>query len=115
MSVYQKIDVLTGLTMLKDLAIGHPNKLKQDYGICHNLNLICSDGKMSYEYGLVSYFSKGWEHHSGDERYPIQEDEDCGKWQGENLILRISLLNYLIESVSNHSTSTCNTLKLTKM
>ena len=43
MSVYQKIDVLTGLAMLKDLAIGHPNKLKQDYGICHNLNLICSD------------------------------------------------------------------------
>ena len=54
MSVYQKIDVLTGLTMLKDLAIRHPKKLKQDYGVCHNLNLICSDGKMSYEYGLVS-------------------------------------------------------------
>ena len=115
MSVYQKIDVLTGLTMLKDLAIGHPNKLKQNWGICHNLNLICSDGKLSYEYGLVSYFSKGWEHHSGDERYPIQEDEDCGKWQGENLILRINLLNYLIERVSNHNASTCNTLKLTKM
>ena len=115
MSVYQNTDALTGLIMLKDLAVRHPNKLKQDYGICHNLNLICSDGRMSYEYGLVSYFSKGWEHHSGDERYPIQEDEDCGKWQGENLILRISLLNYLIERVSNHSTSTCNTLKLTKM
>ena len=115
MSVYQKIDVLTGLNMLKDLAIGHPKKLKQGYGICHNLNLICSDGKLSYEYGLVSYFSKGWEHHSGDERYPIQEDEAYGKWQGENLILRISLLNYLIERVSNHSKSTYNTLKLTKM
>ena len=28
MSVYQKIDVLTGLNMLKDLAIGHPKKAK---------------------------------------------------------------------------------------
>ena len=112
MSVYQNIDVLTGLTMLKDLAEKHPNKLKQVYGICHNLNLICSDGKNLYEYGLVNYFSKGWGHHSGIERYPVQDDKDYGKWQGENLILRINLLNYLIERVSNHSTSTYNTLEL---
>jgi len=107
MSVYQNIDVLTGLTMLKDLAEKHPNKLKQTYSICHHLNLICSDGKGLYEYELVNYFSEGWEH-----QYPIQEYEDYGKWQGENLILRINLLNYLIERVSNHSTSTYNMLEL---
>ena len=66
MSVYQKIDVLTGLAMLKDLAEKHPNKLQQDYG----------------------------------------------KWQGENLILRISLLNYLIKRVSNHNASTYSTLEI---
>ena len=112
MSVYQKIDILTGLTMLKDLAEKHLNKLKQTYGICHHLNLICSDGKKLYEYALVNYFSKGWEHHSGIERYPVQDDKDYGKWQGENLILRINLLNYLIERVSNHSTNTYNMLEL---
>ena len=112
MSVYQKIDVLTGLTMLKDLAEKHPNKLKQTYGICHHLNMICSDGNKLYEYVLVNDFSKGWEHHSGIARYPIPGDNDYGKWQGEYLILRINLLNYLIERVSNHSTSTYNTLEL---
>ena len=113
MSVYQKINVLTGLTMLKDLAEKHPSKLREAYGICLNLNLICSDGRLEYEHVLlVNYFSKGWEHHSGIERYPVQEDKDYGKWQGENLILRINLLNYLIERVSNHSTSTYNTLEL---
>ena len=112
MNVYQKIDILTGLTMLKDLAEKHPNKLKHTYGICRHLNLLCSDGMGLYEYELVNYFSEGWEHHSGDEQYPIQEDKDYGKWQGENLILRISLINYLIDRVSNHSTSTYNTLEL---
>jgi len=112
MSVYQNIDILTGLTILKDLAEKHPNELKQVYGICRHLNLICSDGKGLYEYALVNYFSEGWEHHSGNKQYPVQEDKDYGKWQGESLILRINLLNYLIERVSNHSTSTYNMLEL---
>lgn len=115
MSVYQNTDVLTGLIMLKDLAEKHPNRLEQDFGICYYLNQICSDGMLSYEYAFVNHFSNGWEYHSGINRYPINDNIKFRKWEGENLILRINLLNHLIGRVLNHSKSTYNTLKLTKM
>lgn len=112
MSVYQEIDVLTGLTMLKGLVQKQPEVLKQDFGICYHLNKMCSGGKLSYEYGFVNHFSKGWEHHSGIDRYPVNDNIKLGKWEGENLQLRLDLLEYLIKRVVNSDKNIYSDLKL---
>lgn len=74
-------------------------------GICANLNEYLKDDPCAYDFICAN--CKDWEDYSGDGSYPIKGS--VGKfylenlWEGEQLQLRISLINHLINK--------CDTLK----
>ena len=87
-------------------------------GICGSLEAILVDlseddsGVFDW-FPPVEVFSKGWEHHSGSERYPVsglfnyQHNTRQGTlWVGEQLELRMDLLDYLINQVLIWGTTT---------
>ena len=54
-------------------------------------------------YGLVSELARGWEHHSGEFGSPIvgYYDDDQVLWEGEQLELRLDLIQYLIQGIKD--------------
>lgn len=55
-------------------------------------------------YKAVEFLSVGWPHHSGTNLYPVKRTEGLkvmggGFWKGEQLALRISLLEYMIAKI----------------
>lgn len=89
--------LLTGLEQLKGGKV-----IDKLFGICPNLNMLIDDDVDDYVdvEGFVSTYAQGWEHHSGDDLYPVIgrshyiNTDDL--WVGEGGNLRHRLINYLI-------------------
>ena len=87
------------LNAIEDLLAGDIN---QNHALCEN---ICQKtDKFWLGYDVVSKFSNSWEHYSGDDSYPVsglQEWNRCYDtdktlwWTGEQLELRMSLLEHI--------------------
>ena len=62
-------------------------------GICLNLSKyhIIEDA-----YYFVQKNCSDWEYYSGNLCYPVSDDNNYGKWEGENLKLRLSLIDHLL-------------------
>lgn len=85
--------ILDALLVLKEQALTD-NVYYTDFGICYNLNEIVDEDVSVYEF--VSNNSEDWEHHSGVYEYPVKLSNNCDLWEGEQLELRLSLLDHLI-------------------
>lgn len=51
-------------------------------------------------YNFIDEFSMGWEHHSGEESYPVPYNAG-DFWEGKNLELRIDLMKYIVNKIDN--------------
>ena len=94
---YDKIK--EALIELRDEAVG--GRLPADrYGICYNLDLKVD----SCAYLFVASNSEDWEFYSGRTSYPVVEPyryySGC-YWVGEQLELRLSLIDHLIKKCDN--------------
>ena len=85
--------ILDALLVLKEQTLTD-NVYYKFCGICYNLNEIVDEDFSVYEY--VANNSEDWEHYSGVYEYPVKLCNDCGLWEGEQLELRLSLLDHLI-------------------
>ena len=91
------------LNTIEGLLAGNFN---QNHALCEN---ICKKvGSRWLGYYVVNEFSPSWEHYSGEESYPISGEEvwnECSNsnktlwWTGEQLELRMSLLEHIKSEV----------------
>lgn len=97
-----------GLIDLKEKAENN-SVYESQLGICANLDYIIY--QLGYDlyvfgsaYGFVGDFSDDWEHFSGDNNYPIQDKNIYGhsNWVGESLVLRLSLIDHLINKCDDN-------------
>ena len=87
------------LNAIEEMLSGNVDKT---IAICENLDILtCFNGTA---YPSVSKFAKTWEHYSGERSYPVSGEEvwDEGLcndsnfwWAGEQLELRMSLLEHI--------------------
>ena len=86
------------LNAIEDLLAGDIN---ENYALCENICQKVGDSWIGFK--AVREFSKSWEHCSGDVNYPVSGEEiwDQGLddtlfwWTGEQLELRMSLLEHI--------------------
>ena len=87
------------LNAIEDLLAGDIN---DNHALCEN---ICQKtDKFCLGYKVVSKFSKTWEHDSGEDGYPVSGLQEWNRcyytdktlwWTGEQLELRMSLLEHI--------------------
>ena len=97
-SIEDLIAIRAALTQVANGRVPKPN-----FGICLNTDaLLPNTFRVSLAYPAVSYFSHGWQHHSGNINYPVPAPADvyCGLWEGEQLVLRQHLLAYLVDQIT---------------
>lgn len=51
-------------------------------------------------YGMVRVWSRGWEHHSGKQSYPVPYNMRFYIWEGPNLEMRMKLMQYIIDQIT---------------
>jgi hypothetical protein len=56
-------------------------------------------GRQSHGYFIVNQLSRNWKHFSGNPYYPITCTPNLEKWEGNQLELRISLMEHLISEL----------------
>lgn len=91
------------LKAIEDLLAGEIN---ENHALCEN---ICQKtDKFWLGYEVVSKFSNSWEHYSGDDSYSVSGEEVWNRcyytdktlwWTGEQLELRMSLLEHIKSEV----------------
>ena len=72
------------------------------HGICLNVQkytALREDLRRLNTVKVVCNFAYGWRHHNGNHSYPVPEDVDYGAWEGPNLVLRLSLIDYVISEL----------------
>ena len=85
-----------------------------NYGICYNFARIirqcCDDFSMGSlnAYDVVEFVSHGWEKHSGVSYYPIEPKGDIELWEGNQLTLRIELMQYILNKLKSMSLDDLN-------
>ena len=85
--------ILDALLVLKEQALTN-NVFYAAMGICTNLAGLTEDSDSSYDF--VRDNCEDWEHFSCDTSYPIEGYDDGHLWEGEQLELRLSLIDHLI-------------------
>jgi len=88
-------DIRASLLQLKEDAL-NGNVVDISFGICYNLTIMTRADDDSC-YFFVYTKSKGWKFHSGSSSYPVPKTEFYhSKWKGEQLELRLSLIDHLL-------------------
>lgn len=75
-------------------------KLTNNLGICYQWQEAFNEGNDSQCYNLVAEFAKEWPESANPGNtvpYPISENDYYSRWCGPNLILRISLMRYILK------------------
>lgn len=72
------------------------NNLDTSAGLCKMLAEHSTQNNRPYSWILIESCQTSWEHYSGEFYDPVPNNSDCGKWEGENLELRKSLLDHSI-------------------
>lgn len=89
--------LLQALKQLRDMA---PNVPDNALGICHNLIAVGYNDTL-----ILKTLWEDWEDYSGDRRYPVLGLEafmgNENLWTGEQLTLRLSLINHMINKLEN--------------
>lgn len=87
------MEILDALLVLKEQAI-EGCIAKPHYGICYNLSGVTGDFDLSYDF--VGVNCSDWDFFSGCYLNPINNYLDKPLWEGEQLELRLSLIDHLI-------------------
>lgn len=91
--------MLQALNTLKSQALSGDLHCKGT-GICYNLDELLRQPINGYEvYRFVDACSKTWPLTTGEEGYPVPHVYGVRYWEGENLKLRLSLIDHIIEVV----------------
>ena len=94
-----KLDVAKYLQGLGDGRIAPP---RPQHGICNAVDNTFGD-KIFWVYGLISNYSKGWEHYSGDHPYPIpctqEQRRQSNYWVGKYGDLRRDLCLFIAKQL----------------
>ena len=90
----------------RQLLIDSLNEVKQqalsnsihepDCGICLNWAVTA---KCSITYDLVERYSVEWEHSSLNKSFPVPHNSGYRLWEGVNLEMRLSLIDYLLDKL----------------
>lgn len=93
-------ELIESLNLLKsESGVEHPS-----VGICGNLDDDINGENVPLVlncYSFVTGWSEGWKHHTGGLAYMVPDNSEYGNWQGPNLEMRISLIDYLIDRVES--------------
>lgn len=104
-----KETILKSLVTLKDMAINGECQDKYPVvGICFALSKILQSNGINQlisdmSYRFVSVNATDWEHTQYPNKVhsmPVPNNPLCGYWKGENLTMRLSLIDHLITKVS---------------
>ena len=103
--MYTKEQLEVAKTILLNL-ISEDRDLDDEYfGICWNADHLLNQTLDVLTHFDMYFFIKantcGWEHHTGDDEYPVPNVRDYGKWEGTNLTLRIDLMKYIVGKIDN--------------
>jgi hypothetical protein len=101
-------DYLQGLAMLRVEAEAHAVHYPQ-LGVCGNLSRLLQD-EFEYEqaYTLVEVYGAEWEHATWYtdidgvkhlDAYFVPHNKEYGTWEGENLRMRLLLIDFLMECI----------------
>ena len=71
-----------------------------DCGICLNWAVTA---KCSITYDLVEMYSVEWGHSSLNQSFPVPHNRGYRLWEGVNLEMRISLINYILVRLEDAS------------
>lgn len=85
--------ILDALSVLKEQALTN-NVYYTAMGICFNLSEMTDHDICAYTF--VRDNCCDWEFFSGLFEYPVELSDDCDFWEGEQLELRLSLIDHLI-------------------
>lgn len=100
--------LIQGLLRVKEKALNGEYIPWGTHGVCSMWSDEVDNGTT---YDFVDVLSKGWEHHSGRKCYPVPQEPDEHCWEGEQLILRLSLIDHLLEQLETISSDTFNKIK----
>lgn len=97
--------LLAGLRMVLIKAEEGEYVYTEGLGICDHLyKETYKEFRCTAAYTFVRLASKGWEHNTGIESFPVPHKTGDGYffWQGKELDLRIDLLKYLISKAETY-------------
>ena len=100
------MELLDALLLIKEKALtGDIDELES--GICYCLSILTDS--VDFAHDFVRDNCEDWEYFSGDINYPIEGYKIGNLWKGEQLKLRLSLLDHLITKAYDlNLTSTFN-------
>lgn len=93
-----RVEAYSVIVNLQDtIKLAKAGKIEEDYvGLCFQL----MDAQLPCQgYDAVNQYSVGWEHHTGNYNYPVERLGD-NLWAGEELHLRLDLMNYMIDKLT---------------
>lgn len=91
--------LIKAIEVLESLASGSDKFIvNYQHGICYNLDKAILGMEWSAcGYVLVSEFSEGWEHHTGNLINPVPSDRSTNKWTND---LRLDLCKYMANKIN---------------
>jgi hypothetical protein len=93
---YTKFEMI--VKMLQKMIVGNINN--RTFGICYNLDDLLYHNDVDADgYDVVNILSKGWEHHTGKEGFPVPYSRDESNWEHGQLQLRRELMSYIIDKI----------------
>lgn len=100
--------LIQSLLRVKEKALNGDYTTEPKYGIC---SMWMDEVGCNTTYDFVDVLSKGWEYYSGRRSYPVPQEPHEHCWEGEQLILRLSLIDHLLEQLEVISSDTFNKIK----
>tara|TARA_R110000851_G_scaffold34889_1_gene92339 strand:- start:6537 stop:6857 length:321 start_codon:yes stop_codon:yes gene_type:complete len=65
-------------------------------GICGNLSSLMPIRSEDVAYDVVKHFAEQWPLSTGHRNYPVWNPDSKPLWEGEQLVLRLSLMKFII-------------------
>lgn len=100
--------LIQSLLRVKEKALNGEHNQWDTLGIC---SMWLDEVGCNTTYDFVDVLSKGWEHYSGRRSYPVPQEPHEHCWEGEQLILRLSLIDHLLEQLETISSDKFNKIK----
>lgn len=94
-TMYSKEVLIDSLTVVKDKALNGEYKNSNSGICCKWSDMIDEDNSVGYD--IVEVFSPSWEHFSGENCLPILGYTNGNLWKGEQLKLRLSLIDHILK------------------
>lgn len=98
--MHTKQELIDSLNVVKQEAL-NGNIVWISHGICSNWGDKLDFNGLAYD--IVEDLADGWEHHSGIKHQPIAGYGWYNNWEGEQLELRLSLIDHILKRLEEAS------------